>query len=282
MMKTFVMEATGQQDSSPPFALTKRARNGSKEPAPIQTLHGILFTMLGASTPSRLFETLSNGNVSDGLLGRVLTINADPKAEENEAPFIHVPDDVVAALRAITEIGDTGELNLDGLPAYERKRAQWTPEGNARYKLLGKQIDALLATEPPYEELYGRAKANALVLATLRAISRDHIDPLVDAPDIDHGTAMVMESIAATIAGLGDATGGTDYGRMVRDIETYVRKQKTPTVRAIGNAVRGYSKKERMAALTDMEELGKVTIHRFKDANGFAVILPQSTVAWIA
>jgi hypothetical protein len=282
MMKTFIMEATGQQDSSPPFALTKRGRNGSKDLAPIQALNGILFTMLGASTPGKFFETLSNGNVSDGLLGRVLTINADPKPEESEAPFIHVPDGVVAALRAITEIGDTGELNLDGLPGYERKRARWTPEGSARYRLLGKQIDALLATEPPYEELYGRAKANALVLATLLAISRDHAAPVVDASDIDQGAAMVMESIAATIAGLGDATGGTDYGRMVRDIEVYVRKRKAATVREIGNAVRGYSKKERMAALTDMEELGKVTIRRYKDSNGVLSILPNSAVAWSA
>ena len=281
MMKTFIMEATGQQDDSAPFALTKRSRNGSRDAAPIQTLDGILFTMLGASTPKRFFETLSNGNVTDGLLGRVLTINADPKPEENEAPFIRVPDSVIAALRAIGETGYTGKLNLGGMPIYDRVRAQWTPEGKARYDLLGKRIDALLATEPPYEELYGRAKANALVLATLLAISRDHIAPMVDAPDIDRGAAMVMESIAATIAGLGDATGGTPYGEMVRDIETYVRKRKTITVRDIGNAVRGYSKKDRMAALTDMEELGRVTISRY-DTNGMLSILPKSAVVWIA
>ena len=281
MMKTFIMEATGQQDDSAPFALTKRSRNGSRDAAPIQTLDGILFTMLGASTPKRFFETLSNGNVTDGLLGRVLTINADPKPEENEAPFIRVPDSVIAALRAIGETGYTGKLNLGGMPIYDRVRAQWTPEGKARYDLLGKRIDALLATEPPYEELYGRAKANALVLATLLAISRDHIAPMVDAPDIDRGAAMVMESIAATIAGLGDATGGTPYGEMVRDIETYVRKRKTTTVRDIGNAVRGYSKKDRMAALTDMEELGRVTISRY-DTNGMLSILPKSAVVWIA
>jgi hypothetical protein len=61
-------------------------------------------------------------------------------------------------------------------------------------------------------------------------------------------------------------TGGTDYGRMVRDIEVYVRKKKTVTVLEIGNAVRGYSKKDRMAALTDLEELGKVHIGRIKGA----------------
>jgi hypothetical protein len=75
---------------------------------------------------------------------------------------------------------------------------------------------------------------------------------------------------------------GTDYGRMVRDIEVYVRKKKTVTVREVGNAVRGYSKKERMAALTDMEELGKVAIRRYKDAHDVFSILPQSAVEWTA
>jgi hypothetical protein len=84
----------------------------------------------------------------------------------------------------------------------------------------------VLETEPPYEELYGRIKANSLVLATLHAISRDYAAPMVDAPDVDLGAAMVVESVGTTIAGVGDMTGGTDYGRMVRDIEVYVRKKK--------------------------------------------------------
>jgi hypothetical protein len=45
------------------------------------------------------------------------------------------------------------------------------------------------------------------------------------------GAAMVVESVGTTLAGLGDMTGGTDYGRMVRDIEVYVRKKGTATVR---------------------------------------------------
>ena len=53
-------------------------------------------------------------------------------------------------------------------------------------------------------------------------------------------------------------------------------------MREVGNAVRGYSKKERMAALTDMEELGKVAIRRYKDAHDVFSILPQSAVEWTA
>ena len=276
MMKTFIMEATGQSDSSAPFALTKRSRQGLKGEEVIQTIPGFMFTLLGASTPDRFFESLSSGNVSDGLLGRNLIINADPKPKESKPPFVPVPDSVIAALKAITDIGmDKGKLIR--WPAYDRIRIPWTPESEARYDLLGERIDAVLGTDPAYKELYGRVKANSLVLATLHAISRDHSSPLIEASDIDLGAAMVIESVKTTIAGLGGATGGTDYGRMVRDIEVYVRKKKTTTVREIGNAVRGYSKKERIAVLTDMEELGKVTIDRHKDS-----ITPHSTVRWIA
>ena len=91
MMKTFIMEATGQSDSSAPFALTKRARLGGKGEEVIQTVPGFMFTLLGASTPDKFFESLSSGNVSDGLLGRNIIISADPKSKEIKPPFIPVP-----------------------------------------------------------------------------------------------------------------------------------------------------------------------------------------------
>jgi hypothetical protein len=211
MMKTFIMSATGQMDSSAPHALTKRSRQSVKGPEPVQTLPGFMFTLLGASTPGKFFESLTSGNVGDGLLGRPLIINADPKSKENKAPFIPVPASVVDALQATRDIGrDESNFSIApiGWPIYDRQRVQWTPEGEARYDLLGEQIDAVLETEPPYEELYGRIKANSLVLATLHAISRDYAAPMVDAPDVDLGAAMVVESVGTTIAGLGDMRHG--------------------------------------------------------------------------
>jgi hypothetical protein len=281
------MSATGQMDNSAPHALIKRSRQGAKGgPEPVQTLPGFMFTMLGASTPTRFFDSILGENVGDGLLGRPLIIKADPKPkEENTPPLIPVPADVIDALQAIRDIGrDKGRFEIVPLswPIYDRQRVQWTDEGKARYVLLGKQVDAVLETEPPYEELYGRIKANSLVLATLHAISRDHEDPVVDAPDLDLGTAMVVESVRTTLTGLGDMTGGTPYGVMRRDHEVYVRKKGTVTVRAIGNAVRGYSRKERIEVLCDLEELGKVHIGRIQTADKAFSILPQSVVQWIA
>ena len=165
-------------------------------------------------------------------------------------------------------LAETGKFSIwpIGWPVYDRQRVQWTPEGKARYDLLGKQIDAVLETEPPYEELYGRVKANSLVLATLLAISRDHAAPMVDAPDIDLGAAMVHGERRDDHRG----AGGRDRRYALRQRwfatsrRTSARKKRSPCA-TIGNAVRGYSKKDRMAALTDMEELGKVTISRYND-----------------
>ena len=146
---------------------------------------------------------------------------------------------------------------------------------------MGREVDAVLRTDPPYADLYGRIKANSLVLATLRAISRNPVEPIVDAQDIDAGAAMVIESVRTIIVGLGDATGGTEYGQMSRRIAHYVHGRGKTTVRAVGNAVRGYSRKQRIEVLCDLEELGKVKIERIavKDAN--PAILPQSAVRWV-
>ena len=272
-------------DNSAPFPLTKRARQAVKgELPPIQTVPGVMFTLLGASTVARFFDTLSEGNVSDGLLNRTLIIHAGPKAlEENKDTDRPIPESVTGTLKAIADIGLTGgrQLNQMGCRTYDRACVPWTPEGEDRYDQLGREVDAVLRTDPPYADLYGRIKANSLVLATLRAISRDYDAPMVDAQDIDAGAAMVIESVRTIIVGLADATGGTEYGKMSREIAAYIRGRRTTTAKAIGNAVRGYTSKQRAEVLCDLEELDKVKIERLADKKGELSILPQSTVRWV-
>ena len=74
---------------------------------------------------------------------------------------------------------------------------------------------------------------------------------------------------------------GRQYGKMSREIAAYIRGRRTTTAQAIGNAVRGYTRKQRAEVLFDLEELDKVKIERLADKKGELSILPQSTVRWI-
>ena len=66
-MKTFLMELSGQEDDSAPFALLKRARNGGGPVLNVvQEIPGASFTLIGASTPTKFYEALTGGVVADG------------------------------------------------------------------------------------------------------------------------------------------------------------------------------------------------------------------------
>ena len=80
-MKTFLMELSGQEDDSAPFALLKRARNGGGNPVlnVVQEIPGASFTLIGASTPTKFYEALTGGVVADGFLNRFLILEGDPQ-----------------------------------------------------------------------------------------------------------------------------------------------------------------------------------------------------------
>jgi hypothetical protein len=270
--------AGGLGANSAPFPLTKRARQAVKgELPPIQTVPGVMFTLLGASTVARFFDTLSEGNVSDGLLNRTLIIHAGPKAlAENKDTNHPIPESVTGALRAIAAIGLTGGLQLNqmGCRTYDRAGVPWTPEARLATTSWGARSTLCCG-------LSRHTRTSTAASKTLRAISRDYDAPMVDAQDIDAGAAMVIESVRTIIVGLADATGGTEYGKMSREIAAYIRGRRTTTVRAIGNTVRGYTRNERIEVLGDLEELDKVKIERLADKKGELSIQPQSTARWV-
>ena len=80
-MKTFLMELSGQEIDSAPFALLKRSRQGTKDAPVVVEIPGASFTLIGASTPAKFYEALTGGAVSDGFLNRFLIINGDPQPE---------------------------------------------------------------------------------------------------------------------------------------------------------------------------------------------------------
>jgi hypothetical protein len=81
-MKTFLMELSGQESDSAPFALLKRARNSAGPVLNVvQEIPGASFTLIGASTPAKFYEALTGSVVSDGFLNRFLILEGDPQPE---------------------------------------------------------------------------------------------------------------------------------------------------------------------------------------------------------
>lgn len=205
-IKTFLMELSGQQDDSPLFALTKRAANGVDKDNTVHSIPGASFSLFGASTPAAFYEALTYGNVGDGSLNRFLVINADlaPDDENIVDCIVPVPQAIRDALESIA--GTSNGVTFAGgrgWPLIESERAGWTPQAEERYRLLAKQMRAVLRSKPQFGELYARVKANALKVATLLALSRAVVSGglLVTVDDLEKGAAMALESATVTIDG---------------------------------------------------------------------------------
>jgi hypothetical protein len=220
-IKHFLMELSGLEDVSPPFALTKRAANGvdRKKLHIVQSVPSASFSLFGASTHARFYEALSQGNVDDGSLNRFLIISADapPDAENIVEERVPVPQSIVGALKVISDANRVSVFKFDEdanvWPSFESERAGWGDGARELYKLLGEQLRAVVRSEAPFKGLYARVKANALKVATLLALSRavGGDDLAVTVADIEMGAAMALESATTTVNGAMKHMAGSEF-----------------------------------------------------------------------
>ena len=221
-IKHFLMELSGLEDVSPPFALTKRAANGidRKKLHIVHSVPSASFSLFGASTHARFYEALSQGNVDDGSLNRFLIISADapPDGENIVEERVPVPQSIVDALKAISDAGRLSAFKFDAdaniWPSFESERAGWAPGAKELYRLLGDQMRRVGRSDAPFKGLYARIKANALKVATLLALSRavdEGLELVVTADDIEMGAAMALESATTTVDGAMKHMAGSEF-----------------------------------------------------------------------
>lgn len=162
-------------------------------------LRGPALTVLAMSTLETLYAGLSEASVSDGFLNRFLFFAAQ-KPEGPPAPpklnrDVSPPDDLVDGLKAALEAFPRVGLGASMKYAVPFDGGE---EGEA-YRRWGEVFTWQHATG---SDITGRAAENTVRLATLRAISRDAGQPLVNVEDVEWGWAITHASIATIEAGM--------------------------------------------------------------------------------
>jgi hypothetical protein len=279
-MKTFLMELSGQEDDSAPFALLKRARNGAGPVLNVvQEIPGASFTLIGASTPAKFYEALTGGVVSDGFLNRFLILEGDPQPENENVveETIPVPESVINGLRTLATAGHIpGKHTLPRMwPTFERRRAGWTPYAKERADELGSQVRSVQRAEPPFVDLYARIKPNVLKLATLLAASRNPAEPIVDWPDIDTAAAMVLESVSTTIKGVKTHVSDSDHHARVKKIRKIVRNAGSISQNELTRQTQEMTPNQRRDALADL-----AAEIESKDGRGSGPGRPSQSYGW--
>lgn len=154
------------------------------------------FTLIGESTPSKLYENINESMVSDGLLPRFMVMDYDgPRVEFNENhKNVEPPFKLVEQLAAL--VAQCLTLAHNGT-VYE---VPITPEAKAVFDKFNDYSDAQINNEKLGEvahELWNRAHIKALKLAALFAVGSNFVNPWIDVHMANEAAEMVAEQINA-------------------------------------------------------------------------------------
>lgn len=191
-------------------------------------LYSPSLSILGASTGAGFFESLTEANISDGFINRLVVVQGGKAGELNlDNTRMTVPTALSKALTSAYDLSSAGNLApstaRDALSRPKMRHVPWAADGAERawLEIWQWQIEAEDAGRAGFT---GRAAANALVVATLRALARDPAMPAVAIGDVSWAWEFVRASIETIERGARENMSGSDFEQLVKAIEAAVIK----------------------------------------------------------
>ncbi|CCM76253.1 bifunctional DNA primase/polymerase [Rhizobium mesoamericanum] len=191
-------------------------------------------TIMGMSTPVTFFGGLSEKNLSDGFVARMLfiapsdRIRANPKDGGLNAPSKLV-DAVAAAGKAFSWPGMDAQgkwRQADFKPSFAT--VPWADESaeQAWLAIEDWQIDEC-ERDASRDGIIGRAAENTVKLATLRALSRSPANAAVTAEDVSWAWGIVHASIRAVEEGVDHYMSSSTFEELCKAILDYLRTHRS-------------------------------------------------------
>jgi hypothetical protein len=206
--------------------------DSKKDDSPIE---GPALTVLGMTTASTLYNGLSEDSLGGGFISRFVFIEGK-HSETIKVPSItrtkNVPSALVDRLReAITKFPKPeGEGNLTALKKYIVPFADGE-EGEA-YKRYSEVFlwQQWKGWDQRQHNINARVAENTLRLATVRAISRDPIQPVVCTEDVEWGWAIVHHSLEVITSGIDRHMSGSIPEALRKAVKEALRNAKNQTL----------------------------------------------------
>lgn len=191
-------------------------------------LYSPSLSILGASTGSGFFESLTEANISDGFINRLVVVQGGRAGELNlDHARTKVPSALANALTSAYDLSSAGNLApstaRDALSPPKMRHVPWALDG-AEEAWLAIWEWQRLAEDAGRGGFTGRAAANVLVVATLRALARGPEAPGVALGDINWAWEFVHASIDTIERGARENMSGSDFEQLVKSIEAAVNK----------------------------------------------------------
>ncbi len=193
-----------------------------------EPLYSPSLSILGASTGVGFFESLTESNISDGFINRLVVVQGGRAGELNlDHARTKVPSALAKALTSAYDLSSAGNLApsaaRDALSPPKMRHVPWALDGAEQAWLTIWEWQRL-AEDAGRGGFTGRAAANVLVVATLRALARDPEAPGVALGDINWAWEFVHASIDTIERGARENMSGSDFEQLVKAIEAAVNK----------------------------------------------------------
>jgi Pectate lyase superfamily protein len=182
------------------------------------------FTIHGVSTPSTFWAALSSGNISEGLLGRLVVIDvgsADPvKVRRPVGSIEDIPvglSEQVAGLLGLSAGKYTGPFFALNAKSDEKPHpimtAEWGEGVDDLFEEFDDRIRAMKkAVDPQYRPILNRVGENAARLALIVAVGCDPKEPVITTEIQEWANAVVEHSLGVILRGANDHIRDFDVG----------------------------------------------------------------------
>lgn len=224
------------------------------------------FTLHGVSTPSTFWGALSSGNISEGLLGRLILIDVGsaepvkvrnpPNSIENIPPAL---SDQVAELLGLSAGRFTGPFFALNAKSDEKPHpimtASWATGVDDLFEEFDDRIRAMKKTiDPQYRPILNRVGENAARLALIVAVGCDPKEPIITAEIQRWANAVAEHSLQVILRGadhhIADNERAAEYLRVRQQV---VRRGSSGiTMRDIVKNLRGAIEKRRLEDIISM------------------------------
>jgi hypothetical protein len=224
------------------------------------------FTIHGVSTPSTFWNALSSGNISEGLLGRLVVIdvgNSEPvKVRRPAGSLEDIPpslSDQVAALLGLSAGRFTGPFFALNAKSDQKPLPIMTAEwGDGVDDLFEEFDDRIRATKKTvdlqYRPILNRVGENAARLALIVAVGCDPKEPVITGPIQEWANAVAEHSLGVILRGADDHISDNEKSAEYLRVRTLITRKGTAglTLKGVVKALRGALDKRRLEDILSM------------------------------
>lgn len=238
--------------------------------------------VLGVSTGYTVFNEITQGQVMDGMLGRVAFWSVQNRPRPNRDLDHSEPVELCERLKAWNEFAPGGGNLADLNPS--AVRISFDEASRRRWQEHEDKIDLRMDNERAVRSaLWGRTAARSMKLALVHRLARlsgpaevNQFNPVyIELEDINWGIAISNWNTRLACSLIGEQVADSIGGAIQKKVAAIIQKAGKLTQREICRALRSADKGQISAAIEELETLGLVTVS-IEQTGG----RPSKTVAW--